>query len=181
VDEAGSVVEYNEANNHLEQPYVSARTDPGDRPSVRPGVASADSGETSGGSAVGKPVTGIFKPIVEIPPADLQAGTVDVKARDGGRCVIRGDSNTVTATVKNAGGRNAGQFDVEVKVGNQRRAIRSVSGIDANAERTVEIPNVGISDESERTLQLVIDPGNTVSEGDETNNARAIAVDCTRR
>jgi hypothetical protein len=179
VDEGRSVVEYNELNNSLEEPYVSARADPGDRPSVRPGVASTESGGSVSGS-VGQPVT-ILNPVAEIPPAELHLGAVEVKARDGGRCVIRGDSNTVAVTVKNAGGRGAGQFDVEVKVGNERRGIQSVSGLDPNAERTVQIANVGISDDAERSLQVILDPAKTVTEGDENNNTRTIALDCTRR
>jgi subtilase family serine protease len=111
---------------------------------------------------------------------DLRVGAVEVKARDGGRCVIRGDRNTVSATIRNAGNRDAGQFSVEATVGGERRGQRSVGSLAAGAETKVEIHDVGVA-EGERSLRVAADPANAVAEQDEANNTASVNVDCTRR
>jgi hypothetical protein len=145
----------------------------------------ADTGGTSTTGAPLRPAGGrppvVPKPtLTEIPPADLSVGDVKIEARDGGRCVIRGSRNSVFVTVVNGGGRNSGQVRVEVRAGGQERGDRTIDGVGAGAERVVQIGDVGIA-EGERSITVVLDPDNKVSEGNEANNSKTVEIDCVRR
>jgi hypothetical protein len=129
-------------------------------------------------AASSEPVTP--KPgVLASPSADLQVGAVEVKGHDGGACVVRGDRNVVTVTIKNDGGRPAGEFAVAVKVGNDRRGRKTVSGLATGAETKVVLQSIAI-DRGEHTLQVGVDPGHAVAEDDEGDNSKSVEVDRSR-
>ena len=196
VDEARVVPEMDERNNQLGQPFI-ARTGAG--AGVRPvgGLGGATIATDPGAGPNSDPNAGpptdasarpagllqpeVPKPgVIAIPPADLQISALEVKARDGGNCVIHGDRNVVTASIKNTGGRPAGEFAVEVKVGDDRRGRATLSGLGTNAERQVVIQNVGVA-QGETALQVVVDPDNKVAEDDKNNNTSTVELSCTVR
>ncbi len=188
VDERRIVPENNETNNRFGQPYVAARVGSDAGPvGGLDGNTLADPGPT--GPTLGLPSVrppGPVSPsvpqpgLIKLPDPDLQVGPVEVtSSNDGGRCEARG-RNLVAVTIQNTGDASTGAFAVEAKVGNQQRGRTTVGGLASSSEMQVEIQEVGIS-QGEGSLQVIVDPDNTVIEASETNNARTVELDCISR
>jgi hypothetical protein len=191
VDAPRRIAEQSEINNRLDYAYdpkgtndtrptgplVGVNTDPA--PTGPPILqAQMPPNGSSGPSASTQPEAP--KPAVTANRgADLQVGTVQVKGRDGGSCMVRGDRNVVTATIRNTGDKPAKELAVEVRVGNERRGRKTVASLGADAETQVVIQNVLI-DKGEHAVQVVADPDNAVTEDDDGNNSKTVEVDCSR-
>ncbi len=196
VDEERAVRSWTSTTTAARRPTPARSRGPGSRtarssspttrrspPTRRPG-ATRSRGPATGRSGRPGPTrpavpAGSLPVLVDAAAPDLRVGAVEVRHADGGRCVIRG-RNTVAATIRNAGGTEAGPFAVELAVGGQRRDRASVGALAGGAERRVEIHNVPFF-EGERSARVVADPDNTVKEGDEANNARDVELDCVAR
>jgi hypothetical protein len=165
------------SGTHLSGPTLGMVTDPD--ATVTP---SLDAQTHGGGSprATASPDTVTPQPgVLANPLADLQVGAVEIKGRDGGGCVVRGIRNEVTVTIRNSGDKPTGEFAVEVKVGNDRRGRKTVSGLATGAETKVVLQSVAF-EQGEHTLQVVVDPDHGVAEDDEGNNSKSVEVDCSR-
>jgi hypothetical protein len=85
--------------------------------------------------------------------------------------------NTVLATIKNGGGQRAGQFSVRLQVDGKDEGSERVPGLDSDKDTVVEFEKVDL-DKGERTLRVIADADQQVTEAAEGNNVRELKVMC---
>jgi subtilase family serine protease len=86
--------------------------------------------------------------------------------------------NDVTVVLKNAGTARAAGIAVQLTLDGTGVGEQTVSGLAAGQEREVRFEDVRLK-KGEHALQVVVDPDHAVTEDDESNNSKAVEVDCS--
>jgi hypothetical protein len=154
VDEEQAVVEYNEANNRLVQPYT------------------APQGASAGGPATA-PTGGATQ-------ADLVAlGLRVTSAEPGGGQDCDPGKNDVTVVIKNDSPAAAAGFAVRLVIDDEDKDAKekSVAGLAAGEQAEVMFEDVRLK-QGKREIEATVDAKKTIAESDEDNNRATIGVNC---
>jgi CARDB len=152
VDEPRRVIEFNEANNVIEQPYAAT---------PQQASTAAESGSTPGAAQ-----------------ADLTISTIKVNGQaPDGKDDCKDGKNDVAVVVKNAGTASTGAFAVRLTVDGYEAGEESVDSLEAGKEREVRFDDVRLK-QGEHKLAAALDSENTVAESIEGNNGRQATARC---
>jgi len=163
VDPGYAIVEYNEANNVLEQSYVPAPKSGGSPKPTAPLDPAASTLPTAGRGEAQADLT-------------VTAITVNGQAPDG-KSDCKDGKNTVAIVVKNAGTVKAGGFAVRLDADGDEVSVEAVDGLEAGKEREVRFEEVKLK-KGEHTLAATVDSKKTVAESNEENNDRQVTARC---
>ena len=165
----------------IEPSVATADTDSGPSP-LTPGTGQANpTVETpTGGDVITRPggtrpPEVVRPPTIKLPDPDLQVSAIEVVGYTGKGCVA--GKNDIFVTVQTSPDGPVGEFAVQVKLDNQLVDTATISGMGSGAERRIPMAPVEMR-LGKHTVQAIVDSGNKVGEESETNNTKAVEVDC---